>query len=253
MKLVWGSTVLAAMVLLSGCAHRPADDPADPLEPVNRVVFTFNDKADKYALRPVAKAYKYAVPEPARNGVTNFFDNLDEPRNAVNDVLQLKFKQSAKNVGRFLLNTIAGLGGLFDVASEVGLEPHVEDFGQTLGYWGVGEGWYLVLPFIGPSDNRDFTGFLADMPTQFSFYLPGRYDVERYGAQFVNIVNFRAGLIGTDRILDEQFDRYLFIRTAYLQRRQSLVYDGHPPLEDFVVPDDEPEPVAAPATPPKSQ
>jgi len=171
------------------------------------------------------------VPEPARNGVTNFFDNLDEPRNAVNDVLQLKFKQSAKNVGRFLLNTIAGLGGLFDVASEVGLEPHVEDFGQTLGYWGVGEGWYLVLPLIGPSDNRDFAGFLADMPTQFSFYLPGRYDVERYGAQFVH---------------------YVFIRTGYLQRRQSLVYDGHPPLEDFVVPDDEPAPEAAPAAPKKS-
>jgi len=101
MKLVWGSTVLAAMVLLSGCAHRPADDPADPLEPVNRAVFTFNDKADKYALRPVAQAYKYAVPEPARNGVTNFFDNLDEPRNAVNDVLQLSSSKARRTSAAF--------------------------------------------------------------------------------------------------------------------------------------------------------
>jgi phospholipid-binding lipoprotein MlaA len=250
MKLAYGSSFVALALLLGGCAHHPADNPADPLEPVNRVVFTINDKADKYALKPVARAYKYVVPEPARTGVTNVFDNLDEPRNIVNDLFQLKFKQSAVNLGRLLLNTVAGLGGLFDVASEVGLAPHTEDFGQTLGYWGVGEGWYLMLPLLGPSDTRDFAGFIVDMPTQFTFYLPGGQDPLRYGSQFLNVVNFRAGLLGTDRILDEQFDRYLFIRTAYLQRRQSLVYDGNPPPEEFVVPDDD-EP--APAEPAKKQ
>ena len=241
-----GSLALAAL-LLTGCAHRPADDPADPLEPVNRAFFTFNEKADQYALKPLAKGYVYVVPEPARNSVTNFFDNLDEPRNIVNDLFQLKFKQTAINTGRFLLNTTAGIGGLFDVASEVGLAPHEEGFGQTLGYWGVGEGWYLMLPLLGPSDNRDLVGTVADMPTKGSFWLPGHFDVYKYSAQFLEIVNKRANFLSSDRLLAEQFDRYLFVRTAFLQRRQSLIYDGNPPLDDYAIPgDDEPTPPAAP-------
>lgn len=243
-----GALALAAL-WLAGCAHHPADDPADPLEPVNRAFFTFNEKADKYALRPAAQAYSYVVPEPARNGVTHFFDNLDEPRNILNDLLQLKFKQTAVNTGRFLLNSTAGIGGLFDVASEVGLAPHDEGFGQTLGYWGVGEGWYLMLPLLGPSDNRDLVGTVADMPTKYSFWLPGRFDVYSYSAQFLNVLNVRANLLSTDRLLNEQFDRYLFVRTAFLQRRQNLIYDGNPPLEDFQIPPDEPAP-AAPAVAP---
>ena len=238
-QLICGAAALAALTL-AGCAHRPADDPADPLEPVNRAVFSFNEKADKYALRPVAQAYAYVVPEPARNGVTNFFDNLDEPRNIVNDLLQLKFKQGAINLGRLLLNTTAGLGGLFDVASEVGLAPHEEGFGQTLGYWGVGEGWYLMLPLLGPSDNRDLVGFVADMPTQGSFYLPGRYDVYKYSSTGVHAVNTRANFLSSDRLLNEQFDKYLFVRTAFLQRRYSLIYDGNPPLDDYQIPADDP-------------
>lgn len=242
-----GTLAVLALLLLGGCAHRPADDPADPLEPVNRAVFAFNEKADRYALKPLAQGYVYIVPEPARIGVTNVFDNLDEPRNIVNALLQLKFKQTLINTGRLLLNTTAGLGGLFDVASEVGLAPHEEGFGQTLGYWGVGEGWYLMLPILGPSDNRDLVGFIGDYPLQFSTYLPGGQDPLNYGSAFLHAVNTRANYLSSDRLLSEQFDQYLFVRTAFLQRRQSLIYDGNPPLEDFVVPADDPSPAAAPS------
>lgn len=243
-----GSLVLAALVL-AGCAHRPADDPADPLEPVNRAVFHFNEKVDQYALKPAAQAYVYVVPEPARAGVTHFFDNLDEPRNFVNDLLQLKFRLASVNLARFLLNSTAGLGGLFDVATEVGLEPHEEGFGQTLGYWGVGEGWFLMLPFLGPSSNRDLVGFVADMPTTYGFWLPGHYDVYKFSATGLFAVNTRANFLSTDSLIQQQFDPYLFVRTAYLQRRQSLVYDGNPPLEEYEVPADDapPAPAAAPS------
>ncbi len=241
-QLLRGTTLAVLAFLLAGCAHHPADDPADPLEPVNRAFFTFNEKADQYALRPAAKAYAYVVPEPARNGVTNFFDNLNEPRNIVNALLQLKFKQTAINLGRLSLNTVVGLGGFIDVASEVGLAPHEEGFGQTLGYWGVGEGWYLMLPLVGPSDNRDIVGMIADTFTYPSYFLPGRYDVYVYSARAVSLLNTRANLLSTDRLLNEQFDRYLFVRTAFLQRRQNLIYDGNPPLDDYAVPQDEPAP-----------
>lgn len=231
-----------ALVLLAGCAHRPADDPADPLEPVNRAVFTFNEKADKYLLRPIAVGYNYVVPDPVQHSISNFFDNLDEPRNFINDLLQLKFKQSAINLSRLVVNSTAGIAGFFDVADRIGLHPHQEDFGQTLGYWGVGEGWFLMLPFLGPSTNRDLVGYVGDMPTKPTFWLPGRYDVYKYSAQGVQLINYRASLLTADRILDQQFDKYLFIRTAYLQQRQNKIYDGNPPQEAFELPDDEPAP-----------
>lgn len=242
MKLTLRVVLMVPAILLAACAHHPADDPADPLEPVNRVVFTVNEKADQYVLRPVAKGYATVVPEPVRNGVTNFFDNLNEPRTIVNDVLQGKLRQSFADSGRFLLNLTAGLAGFVDVASEVGLKQHKEDFGQTLGKWGVGEGWYLMLPLFGPSDNRDLVGLVVDQPLKPSFYVPGRFDVYRYSAQFVDVLNIRANLLSSDRLLKEQFDRYLFVRTAFLQRRQSLIYDGNPPLEDYALPDDSPAP-----------
>jgi len=234
-------TLLAfvAFAAVSGCAHRPADDPADPLEPVNRAVFKFNETADKYALRPVAKVYADVTPAPARRSVTNFFDNLQEPRNIVNALLQAKFVQASKNLGRLVLNTTAGLAGFIDVASEVGLEKHEEGLGQTLGYWGVGEGWYLMLPLLGPSTNRDLVGFAGDSFVNPSFYLPGRYDVYAISANVVNLVDTRANFLAADGILQQQFDRYLFVRTAYLQQRWSLIHDGNPPLEDFELPDDE--------------
>lgn len=251
MRLAGTLLAFVALGALSGCAHRPADDPSDPLEPVNRAVFAFNETADKYALRPVAKVYADVTPAPAREGVTNFFDNLQEPRNIVNALLQAKFVQASKNLGRLLLNTTAGLAGFIDVASEVGLDKHEEGLGQTLGYWGVGEGWYLMLPLLGPSTNRDLVGFAGDSFLNPSFYLPGRYDVYSISANVTNLVNTRANFLSADGILQQQFDRYLFVRTAYLQQRWSLIHDGNPPLEDFELPDDADEdaPAAAKVNP----
>ncbi len=234
-----GISLLLTALALTGCAHRPADDPADPLEPVNRVVFKFNETADKYALRPAAKVYEKITPAPARTGITNFFDNINEPRNIVNALLQAKFAQAGKNLGRLVLNSTAGLVGFIDVASEVGIPKHEEGFGQTLGYWGVGEGWYLMLPLLGPSTNRDLVGFVGDWPTRPQFYLGGSEDVYVFSAQFVNALNTRANYLSADSILEQQFDRYLFVRTAYLQQRWSLIHDGNPPLEEFELPEDE--------------
>lgn len=244
-----GISLLIATLAVAGCAHRPADDPADPLEPVNRAVFKFNETADKYALRPVAKVYADITPAPARQGITNFFDNLQEPRNIVNAILQAKFVQAGKNLGRLLLNSTAGLAGFVDVATEVGLEKHEEGLGQTLGHWGVGEGWYLMLPLLGPSTNRDLVGFAGDSFVNPSFYLPGRYDVYSISANAVNLVNTRANFLAADGILQQQFDRYLFVRTAYLQQRWNLIHDGNPPLEGFELPPD--EPIDAPTSNPQ--
>ncbi len=227
------SLILAALAL-SACAHRPADDPADPLESANRAVYKFNSTADHYILRPAAKGYVAVVPEWAREGITNFFNNLFYPTTIVNDFLQGKLKQGTADTGRFVVNSIWGVGGLVDVGNRVGLERHDEDFGQTLGTWGVGEGWFLMIPFLGPSDNRDLIGKGVDTFTNPVHYLPGRYDLPQYLTTFVLFnVDRRANLLSTDSLLEAQFDQYLFVRTAYLQHRQALVYDGNPPPEDL--------------------
>ncbi len=225
---------IAVAVLLASCAHHPADDPADPLEPVNRAMWTFNSKADQYVLKPAAKSYVAVTPGWAREGITNFFSNLVYPTTIVNDFFQAKFSQGASDTGRFVVNSLWGIGGLIDVGNRVGLPKHDEDFGQTLGYWGVGEGWYLMVPFIGPSDNRDIVGKGVDIFTAPAHYIPGRYDLPHYLVDYVlNSVNIRANALPSDSLLESQFDTYLFIRTAYLQHRQALVYDGNPPPEDL--------------------
>jgi phospholipid-binding lipoprotein MlaA len=247
-------------VLLASCAHHPADDPSDPLEPVNRAMWSFNSKADQYVLKPAAKGYVAVTPGWAREGLTNFFSNLIYPTTIVNDFFQAKFTQGAADTGRFVVNSIWGVGGLIDVGNRVGLPKHDEDFGQTLGYWGVGEGWYLMIPFLGPSDNRDLLGKGVDIFTNPTHYLPGRYDLPNYLTGYVlDNVNKRANALPSDSLLDSQFDTYLFIRTAYLQHRQALVYDGNPPPEDLGLSDNgddgstaAPAP-AAPAQAPKTK
>lgn len=234
--------LLAATLAIAGCAHSPPDEPSDPLEPMNRAVFKFNRAADRYVLKPVAQAYDYSVPDPAKKGVANFFNNLKEPRTILNNILQLKLKRAAKDTGRFLLNSTAGFAGLMDVATDAGLKRHDEDFGQTLGHYGVGTGWYLMLPFLGPSTNRELVGFGGDYFTAVDYYLDSEDVVEPevlYGAKAVDLVDTRARLLSADSLLDGAIDPYIFVRTAYLQQRLAKVYDGNPPRELLYGSDDE--------------
>ncbi len=222
-------SVLGLVALISACAHSPTYAPDDPLEPVNRAVYRFNETVDRHVARPVAQGYANVVPAEVRASISRFFDNLTYPVVIVNDALQLKFVQAARDSGRFLLNTTFGLAGLLDPATMVGLPRQREDLGQTFGYWGIGQGWYLMLPLLGPTTNRDLLGRVGD-----AWVTPLTYfDAEaRLPLAGLELVDDRAQLLGTERILEQQFDRYVFVRSAYLQRRRSLVHDGKPPRED---------------------
>ncbi|QHS10528.1 VacJ family lipoprotein [Sinimarinibacterium sp. NLF-5-8] len=221
---------LLALPLLSACAHNSVYEPQDPLEKINRPIFKFNMTADRYILRPVAKGYAAVVPSPARTGIDNFFNNLFYPRVIIHDLLQGKFAQAGRDTVRLVVNTTFGIGGLFDPATYGGLEHHDEDLGQTLGYWGVGDGWYLMLPFFGPSTNRDLIGSIGDNWTDVMQYIDDITWAERIGIKALQVVDERSRLLDLDSIIDQQFDPYIFIRTAYLQNRLNKVYDGNPPL-----------------------
>lgn len=225
----------AAVAVLVGCAHNSPYEPADPLERINRPIYAFNIVADKYVLRPVAVTYVDYTPKPIRTGVSNFFDNLFYPTVFINDALQAKFKQSGLDLTRFLMNTTFGLAGVLDPASLVGLQKHDEDLGQTLGYWGIGEGWYIMLPLFGPSSNRDLVGRVGDNWTAPLQYADLSFE-QRIGIVAVQAVDTRTQLLDFDNILKQQLDPYVFLRTAYLQRRLNQVYDGNPP-ENLVEPD----------------
>lgn len=245
-RALWAVAFLS--LLSGGCAHNLAYEPSDPLEPVNRQVYRFNITADKYLLRPVAVGYTKVVPSPLRRGVDNFFDNLYYPRVIVNDLLQGKLVQSGRDTGRLLLNTTVGLAGLVDVATPLGLTENDEDFGQTLGKWGVGEGWYLMIPLLGPSTNRDLVGTIADNWTDPLQYVDSVGAEDRIALNAAQIIDARSRYLDLDAILEEQIDPYVFVRTTYLQRRKGLVLDGDPPEEELDFGDDVPgtEPVAAP-------
>jgi phospholipid-binding lipoprotein MlaA len=222
---------------LAGCAHSPYYDPQDPLERVNRAVHGFNEVADTIVVRPVARGYVWLVPSPVRRGIANFFDNLFYPTVLINDLLQLKFEQFAQDFARFVLNSTFGVAGIFDIATPGGLPANNEDFGQTLGYWGVGPGWYLVLPVLGPSNNRDLVGRIADYGTQPLVYLDDT--VLAWGLGTLDNIETRAQLLPFDSVIRQQLDRYVFIRSIYLQRRENLVYDGNPPQEALEFDDDD--------------
>ena len=217
---------LVALSLVSGCATN--GNPRDPLEPLNRGIYHFNDGVDNLVVKPVSIVYRGVVPQFARTGVSNFFANINDVIIALNNLLQGKFTQALSDVGRVAVNTTAGLLGVIDVATEVGLEKHNEDFGQTLGYWGLGNGPYLVLPFIGPSSIRDGVGWLVDFYTDPITYVdPSRDRNILWGTRFLSR---RTELLDTSTILDTAaLDPYEFLRDAYLQRRRNLVYDGNPP------------------------
>jgi phospholipid-binding lipoprotein MlaA len=220
-------------VALTGCASTHAKNPADPFESFNRGVYTFNDTLDKAVAKPVAQGYNKVMPDTGKILVTNFFSNLNDVIVTANDFLQFKFTQGLSDGMRVLVNSTVGVGGLVDVAS-MHLEKHNEDFGQTLGYWGMTSGPYLMLPILGPSSFRDGIGEIAD--SQISV-LPRTYPVRtRNQLYLTRAVSRRAELLSGENVMDGAIiDRYAFIRDAYTQRRQSLVYDGNPPhdpLED---------------------
>lgn len=233
-------------VTLTGCATHPAN-PADPFESFNRGVYRFNDTLDKTVAKPAAIGYDKVMPELGKTMISNFFSNLDDVLVTANDLLQFKFAQGLSDGMRVLVNSTVGVGGLIDVAS-MNLEKHNEDFGQTLGYWGIGSGPYLMLPILGPSSIRDGLGDLAD--SQISV-LGRTYPVHvRNKLYLTRAVNRRAQLLSGENVMEGAIiDRYSFIRDAYLQRRVSLVYDGNPPQDTSLddIPTDEPESSPSPA------
>lgn len=223
--------LLLISLVLGGCASTQGQrNPQDPLEPFNRSMYKFNDTVDKAVLKPVAKGYNTIIPEPGKVMVTNFFSNLDDIIVTINDLLQLKFAQAASDGTRVIFNSTFGILGLFNITDR--LEKHNEDFGQTLGYWGIGSGPYVVLPFFGPRTVRDSIGLYAD-----SYASPIRLipNIPTRNAMYVTrTINLRAELLDQEKILEEAaIDRYAFTRDAYLQQRQSLVYDGDPPRVKF--------------------
>ena len=222
------SLALLTAAVVSGCAHSPSYDPLDPLERANRAVFTFNAATDTYVIRPIAKGYTRIVPDFARSGIRNFLSNLFYPTVIINDVLQWKWKQAGLDTARFLTNTTAGLGGLMDVATAAGMPAHDEDFGQTLGYWGLGQGWFIMIPLLGPSSNRDLIGLGVDCYSNPTILMDTG---PRLGTVALVTVDTRASLLGTDKLVNQQFDPYAFLRSAYLDRRHNLVHDGSPPPE----------------------
>lgn len=225
--------VLLLCAALLPAAQAQEKNPADPFEGFNRGVQTFNDAVDDAVLKPVATAYRDVVPAFARTAVGNFFGNLGDGWSAINHLLQGKLEPALNMTLRMAVNSSFGLGGLLDVASEAGLERQSEDFGQTLGVWGVPAGPYLVLPLFGPSSIRDAAGRVVDMQPETAPRLTGD-EARRYGLLTLNVVDTRASLLRATALIDDiALDRYSFLRDAYLARRRNQVYDGNPPEEPY--------------------
>jgi phospholipid-binding lipoprotein MlaA len=235
------AALLATLALAAGCATTAPNGPgADPFEPWNRKVFAINDKLDQVVLAPVARGYQKVVPEPVRRGVSNVFNNVADLWSGINNVLQGKGDAAGQDFGRVIVNTLFGLGGVFDVAEEAGIDHQYEDFGQTLGRWGFEPGPYLVWPLIGPSAVRESIAMPLDRGATPAL---GFHEGARWAVTGLSIVNTRASLLNASSLLDDiALDKYTFVRDAYLQRRRSLVYDGNPPQ-----PPEETEPPADPA------
>lgn len=222
--------IVLVTLLLSACASNGVHNPEDPWEGMNRSIYRFNDGFDNYVMRPVSKGYQYITPNWLDVGFSNVFNNLGDVPNALNNLLQAKPLHSLSDFGRVTINSSIGLAGFIDLASPIGLSRHNEDFGQTMAVWGLGDGNYLVLPFLGPSNVRDGFGWLADFQTEPYYYLNDSNSY--YGLFVLDSVDIRADLLAASRILEQaSLDPYTFQRETYLQRRKGLIYDGNPPLE----------------------
>jgi phospholipid-binding lipoprotein MlaA len=224
--------VAAAALLLSGCASVPPDagnNPRDPFERFNRQTFAFNDRFDRYLVKPAAEGYVAVVPAAFRQCIANAFSNVGEIGTAVNDILQAKPAGAGTDTGRLAINTTLGVFGCFDVASRIGLKRRTEDFGLTLARWGLGTGPYLVLPVLGPSNVRDAIGLVPDSyANPISYVKPVKARYFLYGAY---LIDRRALLLDATDLIDQAaLDRYQFTRDAYIQNRTSLEYEGNPPL-----------------------
>jgi len=235
---------------LGGCAS--TGNPRDPLEPLNRGIYKFNDGVDHLLVKPAAEFYRGILPGVVRTGISNFFSNINDVIVALNNLLQGKLVQAISDVGRIAVNTTIGLLGVMDMATEFGLEKHNEDFGQTLGYWGIGSGPYLVIPFLGPNSLRDTFGLIGDLKTDPRTYVdPTRARNQLFGLGFVAR---RSELLDTSKILEvAALDPYEFVRDAYLQRRRNLVFDGTPPDEDDIEIKVKPRPSGSSAPAPRSR
>jgi len=238
---------------LSACVTLPPNakrSPQDPWESWNRGVYKFNDALDRAVAKPVARSYVRVVPQTIRTGVSNFFSNLRMPTVMINDALEGKFVAAANDLGRFLLNTTVGVGGLLDPATSAGLDKNNADFGLTLGHWGVHPGPFVELPILGPSDVRDTTGRVADIYTNPQHYV--KNDWIKYGLYLPDFIDQRASLLPLDETLKNTYDPYAFIRDAYLARRAYLITGKVADDQPLVDPDADlpPSSTPAPTTPP---
>jgi phospholipid-binding lipoprotein MlaA len=219
---------LTLSALLSGCAT--SGNPKDPIEGFNRAMFAFNEGLDTVLIKPVAQGYDAVLPTPVKTGVTNFFGNIADLFIGINNLLQGKPDQALSDLGRVAINSTIGILGLFDVASEAGLEKHEEDFGQTFGRWGVGDGAYVVIPLFGPRTVRDTVGLVLDVKAD----PVGGIDhvATRNSLAALRLIDTRADLLPADKVIEEAaIDKYAYVRDGYLQRRRNLIHDGNPPRE----------------------
>lgn len=224
------TTLAGVLALTGGCASVDDRDPGDPLEPFNRAMYRFNDSLDRAVIKPLATGYRAIVPTPVNHGVTNFFENLSDLTSAVNNVLQFKLQRAGADAGRVLVNSTLGVGGIFDVATRMNIPKYEEDFGQTLGYWGMSPGPYIVLPVFGPRSGRDTAGLVVDWYTDPVGYLnPWQWES---GLKILRLIDTRADALGAvDLMQKASLDPYEFTKESYLQKRQYEVFDGAPPSE----------------------
>lgn len=219
--------VLVSGLMMTSPAALADGHEIDPWEGYNRVMFGFNEGLDKYALKPITLGYKAITPDLVETGVSNFFDNISDVGSLLNNVLQTKFEAAGEDLARVSFNSTFGLGGVLDVATPMGIEEHNEDFGQTLGYWGMSSGPYLVLPLFGPSNVRDTGGLIVDSITSPISNIED--DSARYAVIGLQAIDTRSGLLEAEKLITG--DRYTFIRDAYLQRREFSINDGQ--SEDY--------------------
>ena len=234
------ATIVAFGLCTTALAAEPGKSAKDPIERVNRTTYRFNAALDRHFLRPLAESYRDHVPERVRNGLGNFVANIEYPTVIINDALQGKFKAAAQDLSRLVVNTVAGVGGFGDPATRLGLPIHNEDFGQTLGHWGVPPGPYLVMPLLGSSNLRDAPSWIIDAHTVGERYLNDQ--PLRWGISSLSIFEIRVQALAASSAIDNAFDPYALVRDAYLARRNYLVHDGNVSTEDsgYDIIDDEP-------------